>query len=558
MKRLTVFMFIALFLSFTQLGLAEEINADSKIKEVSIYPDSALITRAAGLNLKPGEYKIILADIKPEIDENSLRVSSNNNSEVKLFGAQLKREQLEKAPAENVKKLQDEIQALQDQKKKIEDRKEVLSQEKSFLDSIRLFSGEQIPKDLVTKFPGVDELQKLLAFLDTKLNDNYTQTMQSELDIRELDLKIDAKKRELSQIAGPARKMKRSIVVDLELSKAAKFDLMVSYLARGASWQPIYDARANFDKAQVELVSYALVRQSTGEDWQDIDINLSTAKPSIGGNLPYVAPWILRPYQPMLMKAKGFLGSRMADTSQTQAFNVEALNAAPGIGGLEEKEEVSYSQAQEKGTAVVYKLNKRASVVSDATEHKLPVSAQMLAADFKYSIFPRRIASAYLGSRVRNAANLQLLNGRVNIFLDGDFVGASSIETIGPGEEFDLYLGADENVKVKFEQIDKKVDETLIGGIPSPDRRINFTNKITLENYKSKDIKVHLFETMPVPENDKIKVKIGNVNIAPNDKDWKDRKGVWRWELGLKPKEKKEIIYSYTIEHPRNMVVEGL
>ena len=557
MKRLTVFILIALFLSFTHLGFAEEINTDSKIKEVSIYPDSCLVTRIASLNLKPGEYKVILSDIKPDIDENSLRVSSNNTSEVKLFGAQLKREQLEKAPAENVKKLQDEIQALQDQKKKIEDRKEVLSQEKSFLDSIRLFSGEQIPKDLVTKFPGVDELQKLLAFLDTKLNDNYTQTMQSELDIRELDLKIDAKKRELSQIAGPARKMKRSIVVDLELSRAVKFDLSVSYLARGASWQPIYDARANFDKAQVELVSYALVRQSTGEDWQDIDIILSTAKPSIGGNLPYVAPWILRPYQPKPM-SKSFLGRGIKSMDQTQAFNVEALNAEPGIGGLEEKEEVQYSQAQEKGTAVVYKLNKKASVVSDGTEHKLPVSAQMLAADFKYSTFPRRIASAYLGSRVANAANLQLLGGRVNIFLDGDFVGTSSIETIGQGEEFDLYLGADENVKVKFEQIDKKIDETLIGGIPSPDRRINITNKITLENYKSKDIKVHLFETMPVPENDKIKVKIGNVNIAPNDKDWKDRKGVWRWELSLKPKEKKEIIYSYTIDHPRNMAVEGL
>lgn len=556
MKKLTVLLLTALFFSLAQLGFAQEVVTDSKISEITVYPDSALITRLVSLNLKSGDHKIVFSDIKPDIDENSIRVSVGTASEVKLFGAQLKREHLEKAPAENVKKLQDEIQALEDQRKKLDDRKEVLSQEKSFLDSIRLFSDEQIPKDLVTKFPGVDELQKLLAFLDSKLTDNYSQAMQAELDIRELDLKIDAKRREFNQITGPVRKMKRSIVVDLELNNAAKFDLSVSYLARGASWQAIYDARANFDKAQVELVSYALVSQSTGEDWQDVDISLSTARPSIGGQLPYVAPWILRPYQPMVMK-KSFLGHEMSDMNQRQAFNVEALEG-PAIAGSKEEKPVEYSQAEEKGTAVVYKLSKRASVVSDGSEHKLPVSTQKLAADFRYSTFPRRITNAYLGSRVTNAANLQLLAGRVNVFLEGDFVGASSIETIGPGEEFDLYLGVDENVKVKFEQIDKKVDETLIGSIPSLDRRISFTNKLTLENYKSKNIKVHLFETMPVSENDKIKVKMGNVSLAPNDKDWKDRKGVWRWELELKPKEKKEIIYSYIVEHPRNMQVEGL
>ena len=153
---------------------------------------------------------------------------------------------------------------------------------------------------------------------------------------------------------------------------------------------------------------------------------------------------------------------------------------------------------------------------------------------------------------------MQLLPGRVNIFLDGDFVGASRIENVGPGEEFDLYLGVDENVKVKRERIERKVDDTLIAGIPARTKRTEIKYKLTAENYKTKKIKVKLFEAMPVSENDQIKVKIDSPSVEPTQKDWKDRKGVWMWELELKPKGKREIYYSFTVEHPRQMVLEGL
>jgi uncharacterized protein (TIGR02231 family) len=217
-----------------------------------------------------------------------------------------------------------------------------------------------------------------------------------------------------------------------------------------------------------------------------------------------------------------------------------------------------YSQAQEKGIAVVYTLPRKVTVKSDGAENKLPVSSQILKADYEYSTYPKAVTSAYLGSRVVNAKGLQLLGGRVNIFLDGDFVGISTIDSIGPQEEFDLYLGVDENVKVKRDMVEKKVDETFIGNIPSLLKRTTYKYKLTVENYKSKKIKVKLFEAIPVPEDDRIKIKMGQVSVEPKVKDWKDRKGVWLWELELEPKGKKEITYSYTLEHPRDMQIEGL
>jgi uncharacterized protein (TIGR02231 family) len=540
----------------SNLYAAEELEVKSNITEVTAYSDSALISRVASLKLKEGDYKIIFPDIIPEIDENSLRVLGKGTAEVKLFGAQVKKEFLEEVPSEKIKQLKDEIQKLGDEVKRLQNQKNLLLEEKSFLDSIRLFSRDQIPKDLVTKMPTPKELDEMLRFLDTKLKENYSYVLEAELKIRELTNKIDVLERELSQISGPQKKLKRSIVVDIEVLKSGTLDLAVSYLVRGAWWQPIYDARANFEKSEVELVSYSIVKQTTGEEWQDVELSLSTAKPAIGGRMSYVAPWFLRPYQPRpraaLYEQRARLRRDMEPGDQGMAF--EGLAPPEAVA----PPEVEHARAQERGIAVVYRLPRKAAVKSDGSEHKLAISSQILSAKFEYSTYPRASSYAYLGSRVRNAKELQLLAGRVNIFLEGDFVGTSSIDNIGPGEEFDLYLGVDENVKVKREQIEKKVDDVLIAGIPAPTRRTTFKYKTTIENYKNKKIKVIFFEAMPVSEDERLKIKIVNVSLEPKEKDWKDRKGVWRWELELEPKQKQEITYTFSIEHPRDMQVEGL
>ncbi|MFZ5800707.1 MAG: mucoidy inhibitor MuiA family protein [Candidatus Omnitrophota bacterium] len=551
-KIFSVIVAFGLFFVVATSGFADETTAKSQITAVTVYPDSALLTRVADLQLVAGTHKIIFSDIIPNLDENSLRVAVSDASAVKLFGAEVKKEQLEEVPAERVKEIKAQIQAVRQEMKQLENIKAVLAEDKKFLNSIKLFSEGQIPKDLVTRMPAASDLEATLKFLDAKLRDNFAQDMDAEIKLLDLSKRLDALNRELAEVSGGGAKLKRSIVVELEVLKPAKFNLSISYLVRGASWHPIYDARANFAKAEVELAAYGIIKQNTGEDWKDVELTLSTAKPAIGGRMPYVSPWFLRPLEPVMRKAKALREAR--DDVQYDAFYKEAkFQTASPAAGVDESVVV-----EEKGIAVTYKLPRRAAIKSDGTENKLPILSQVLKADFEYSAFPRAVANAYLGSRVKNAEGLQLLAGRVNVFLEGDFVGASSIDNLGPGEEFDLYLGIDENVKVKRELVEQKVDDVLIAGIASPTKRTTYKYKVTVENYKSRKIKVLFFEAMPVSENERIKVKINEVSLEPKEKDWKDRRGVWRWELELAPQAKQEITYAFTVEHPREMTVEGL
>ncbi len=556
-----VFWILSLLLLISSQAFAADVDALSRISEVTVYSSSAFVTRSAQVELKPGDTKVIFAGIIPEIDENSIRVKGKGTAEVKILGAQMKREYTEEAPAARVQELEAAIQAIEDQNEKLQNEKQVLGEDKQYLDSVRLFGNQQIPKDLVTKMPSAKDLEATLVFLDTKLNANFARGQEIDITIRESEKKLQVLRRELGEIAGSGRKIKRSIVVEIEVVKAGSLNLDLSYRVNGASWNAVYDARADFEKSEVELVSYAVVRQNSGENWEDVDMVLSTAQVTSGGNMPEATTWFIRPEEPAMSRGRGNKMMMQASLSLLRDEMVagEANYAeAPAAAAMYVDAVNQYAQAEAKGVSVAYKLSRKATVKTDGSDYKLPITSQKLASNFEYSAYPRAAAMAYLKSLVTNAKDLQLLGGRVNVFFDGDFVGTSSFESIAPGQEFDLFMGADENVKVKRELLEKKSDDVFLGGIPSPTKKMIYKYKLTVENYKTKASKVDLFDAIPVSQDERIKVKVSGLSMEPKQKDWKDRKGIWRWELQLEPKAKQEIFYTCTVEFPRDMRVEGL
>lgn len=561
---LEIIVFLSLIFNVS-LCSAEAIKANSQIIQVTVYPDSALISREVNLKLNPGEHKIIFSDIIPDVDENSLAVSGKGSAQVRIFGGQIKKQFLEKPPSQQLKELEQQIKELNDKTRNLNNQIKVLKEEGEFLDSIKLSAGEQIPKDLITKFPSASELDNLDKFLLTKLQENRDKQEGLEIKIRDLTDKIAALEKEKQNITFDVRKMQRSIVVELEAVKAGDLDLTISYLVKGVAWQPIYDARASLEKNDIELVFYGLVKQTTGEPWEDVELLLSTAKPSVGGKMPELSTWILSPFQPRILEGivrKSSLSAGKADYDMAQNAAFSSSMQDKFKLGIPNEEiapaEIVFSQAEAKGSAVVYKVKRKASIKSDGTEYKVPVSSQLLSAQFEYAATPKLSNYAYLMSKVKNSKDGQLLPGAVNIFLEGDFVATSSIpKAIGSEEEFDLYLGIDEGITLKRQKIEEKTDETLLAGIPSRTKSISFKYKLITENYKSKKIKVNLYDQIPVSENDQILVKNVKFSQEPKIKDYLDRKGVMRWEFELEPKASKDLVISYIIEFPRNMQVEG-
>lgn len=564
-------MAVVMFLVLPVAAFADTLEQSSKITAVTVYPGAAHITRTITLDLPAGAHTIVFDSINPPLDENTLAVSGQGTASVKIYGGYIKQEFIKQSPNVRVAEIEKKIQDLDDQTIERNSYLQVLEQKKEYLNSIKLFAGGQLPKDLVTTMPTVENLKGVGDLLAEELADVEKQKNEIRIKLREIATERNTLALELGNVRSGGQNIERRLAVDLECSKPGKFTLNASYLVNGAFWRPLYDARTDISKSQVELTSFGVVKQNTGEDWQDVALTLSTAKPNIGGRMPYVAPWILQPIQVVPAKRallKGInvqssvgdgSGSQYEAYYQASDYDIERDSSDVKEKVVNARAEIAYSQVAQNGLSVTFKIARPVSLKSDGTENKFPIATQTLKSEFEYSGYPKAAELSYLGSEVVNSQDLQLLAGQVNLFLEGDFVGKSDIQNVGPGEKFSLYLGVNENVKVKREQVDKKVNDILLAGIPSPNRTTTFKMKITIENYESRKIKYNLFESMPTTQNEKqINIKIVDVNPAPFKKDWDDRKGVWQWVLELEPKAKKEIIYTFSVEHPRDMQVGGL
>lgn len=559
---------VFLFPIFVTLGYADSLKSESKVTGVTIYPNSALVTRTANIDLSAGEHSIISADIIPQVDENTLSVSGMGTAKVKIFGAEIKREYLKQPADERVKELQSKIESLDDQINHENSKLTAFDEEKEFLKSVKLFSGQQLPKDLVTKMPTTNDLQGLEEFLSKQFQAVEGKKEDVNLKVRDLRKQKEALERELIETRGSEGKEKRSIVVDLECAAAGKLVLDISYLVYDVNWFPVYDARVTFDKNEVELASFGIIAQSTGEDWNNTDLIISTAKPSIGGRMPELEPWYLRPFVPppvVTRENKKMAFDAMQNMARGSAlYGIaekldESSDYAMEKAKAQQRSEVAYAQAESKGTAVTYKITKSVDIKSDGTAHRVPISAQNLAANFQYAVTPKLSMYAYLKTEVVNSKDGQLLPGRVNIFLDGNYVGISNIaKAIGSEEKFDLYLGVDEGITVKRALIEEKSDDTFVANIPSSNKTIHYVYKLSMENYKTKKIGIDVFDQIPASQDDKIHVKNVKYSIAPTEENVKGKSGVMRWHFDLDPKAKKEITYSFTVEHPRNLEVSGL
>jgi hypothetical protein len=70
-------------------------------------------------------------------------------------------------------------------------------------------------------------------------------------------------------------------------------DLVLSYYVPSAGWEPLYDFRVSDIKSPLSMVYNANVYQSTGENWEDVKLTLSSVNPDAGTDRPELSPWLI-------------------------------------------------------------------------------------------------------------------------------------------------------------------------------------------------------------------------------------------------------------------------
>jgi uncharacterized protein (TIGR02231 family) len=551
-KNITFYVLIlVLFFSFTSTVLQQEIRIGSKIKHVYIYPNSAMLARQVVRELDKGFYRVVIDDISEQFDEKTIKAELEGAGDeiANIKGVSVETVYIEEEPSIRIKQLQDEIMELEKRIRIITMQKNSLQDKKEFLNSIIYLFQEQNTKENSTiSIPSTEQLEEIYNFLDEKLNINYEHLLNHDFQIESYKERVALLQKRLQQISNEQRETKKVIGLDLEVFQKTNINILVSYLLNdGINWRPVYDLKTDLKNDRIAIVTYALIGQSTGMDWKDVNISLSTARPTVSGQLPPIDSWFLRPYKidENIQKSVGML----------PMLAREELDTAYEDSVAEEEQLIP---VEYKGTSVTFKIPQKVFIPSGTSREKVLISEDELSGQFNYRAYPRKSPFMYFNVYVDNNLAIPLLPGEMNIFIEGGFTGNTSIEYIPPGNDFDVSLGIAENLKVERELVKKFRDETLIATIPSSKIATKYEYKITMENYQDTEAICHIFENIPVSEDDRIQVNIDNISKEPQLKNWEDKEGVWMWEVLLEPQEKDEISITYSIIHPRDIQIIDL
>jgi uncharacterized protein (TIGR02231 family) len=298
------------------------------------------------------------------------------------------------------------------------------------------------------------------------------------------------------------------------------------------------------------LTFRALVRQQTGEDWNDVQLNLSTARPAAGGAPPDLSPWHISFYRPPPMPAMAApapYGAKMrgrlmkAESKETMQEEAEA-DAVPA--------EYLTSQINSEQTSVSFRMPRTVDIPSDNTQHGNVVAMEQLPVSLEFLAIPKLSPYVFLKSEIINRADYPLLPGKINIFTGTTFTGSAQLKKVASGDKFDLFFGTDARVTVKREELKQHKEAGLFGK-----NRMSYRYRIEVANFRGEDQTVILRDQLPLAGDAEIKVTLDEPSIKPDEvKD----DGRLTWKLPLKAGEKRELTFGITVEYPKDRDITGL
>lgn len=530
--------------------------ADSKITDVTVYTDRAQVTRTAEVSLGAGETRVSFDGLPVDLFDDSVRASGKAATPVSIQDVEVRRTVHEQAADALAKELEARLQKFRDESAALDGRQRVLDQQRNFLSQIQIKAAGDVSRDVQINKLDVAQLKELPGFLGAESARIEDEAQKLTVARRELDPKIRAAESEFNKRRAAASRADKTAIVTVNAKEPTKLKLQMTYVLGRASWTPSYDARATADAGTVEFTYNGTVRQQTGEDWHGVNLTLSTARPSVGAQMTELGKWTVNFVEQFAVPQReaGFFRKKVADTHSalggaSAPMSMEADAVALQVIAAEPQQ----AEVGAGVTSATFRVPRAADVPSDGDPHRQTIALQSLPASFSYETTPKLGPMAYLKAAATNSTDAPFLAGAVNVFVGPDFIGVGHIDTVAPFEAVKLYLGTDDAIRMKREELKDRRGKS---GIFNRRSRQVYAYKITVENYKDKPQRVVVYDQIPVSANDDIKATLGDASVKPTEID--ASKGKLTWDMTLKPREKREIIYEYTVDWPQDRQVSGL
>ncbi|XP_078617332.1 protein F37C4.5-like isoform X3 [Branchiostoma floridae x Branchiostoma japonicum] len=615
------------------------------VEHVTVYLDRAEVRRSVLVNVKKGENEVLFKKLSQNIDKDSIRVECKGPAsitEVTYHSKFIPADEAEEN--KKIRELKDKLNELEKTKKALVAKKHRLEKQRNVLDGFadnmikpsspgenkESNSDNRLSLNMDTSLldcmsgffdlydKQAQKLDEALQDLDQEIDSNEDAAAVTRKNIQELEISKDSLmiRSPLKTRNRPIEKP-REVLVVLDTKEEARVELIVSYVVSKARWAPKYDMRVfTKDSAMkpprpgssharrvttnrwlnksvaLQIQYFGVIRQATGENWQDATISLSTSLPSVGGTAPSLGTQVLsfknrwtRRWMPdspsvgipqsitdsplkMKKAARRGLGSfRRKDKPQIYSPDRTSLiiDDEGTIDMVEDSElfttggDSTEQQGKDGLLSTTYDIPRKANIPSDNQPHKVQIAMIDFNPTFEHETAPKRSPHAFLRATVKNDSEYALLAGPVNVYLDNNFIAKSDLRTVAPSEEFTCSLGADPAVKVIYKPLHKYREQS---GVISKTTQMTYRQVIEIKNLRPDPIKITVSDQLPLSTEEKIKVNLQEPSIKhpeKNDKNKPIRLNVHNnveWTLNIEGGKTHEVTLKYSIEHPPGEEVE--
>lgn len=530
---------ISLLVTSFAFGSNGEVRINSKVKEVTVFLRGAEITNTSSTSLKPGQTEIVLSGLSPDINQNSIQVKGNG--EMIILGVSYRLNHLSLMPkTKEMTLLEDSIEDIQFKLSVIEAKKSVLLNEEQLLLANKSIGGQETG---VTS----EELEKVAAIYRTRLMEIRMSTLNLQKEEKKLGESINRVQNQLNEINGSRNRNTGEIVILVNSKNGGPAKFTTSYLVFNAGWSPLYDLRSGNTNEPIELVYRANVYQTTGEDWNNVKLTLSTGNPIQNSTKPTLVPWWLtfQEYYQQINRNYPSSAPRQAERAESLKDSYSRKVDMPAAESIAE-----YTTVKENQTRFEYSISIPYSIGSGGKPQIVEIQKYELPAEYKYYTAPKIDPDAFLIARISGWDKYNLLSGEANVYFDGTYVGKSFINTNSTSDTLDLSLGRDKSVVVSRTLIRDLSEKKDIGN----GRKVNMVYEIAVRNKKSSHIDIIIEDQVPLTKQGEINIQVDEVGNGSLNEET----GLITWKKSLKPGETHKMRFGFTVKYPKGKHIQGL
>src|SRR5512143_1621967 len=297
----------------------------SHIAEVVVFPDRARVTRRGTIALEAGLQRIEFTDLPLAVQTDSLRAAGRGTAAAVLLGVEAQRVFYSETPTEAIRELERQIDDLQQQDRTLLDQQAAAEVRLGFARSLADNATEQLARGLAFGRSDIAQSSTLIDFVQQQIDRAQATLRAVQQQRRELGKQIEKLSNELNQRRAERPRERLMAVVEIEVKQAGDLTLDLTYVIGNAGWTALYDVRlfeANTPRLQLTYLSQ--VTQRTGEDWTDVSLTLSTARPALTTVQPELSPWYLNVFTPLPPPQPRVAPAPAAMRQAKASFGVEA------------------------------------------------------------------------------------------------------------------------------------------------------------------------------------------------------------------------------------------